>query len=190
MRQAEHSHNIVAVECRTKGALGVQGVDFGKFALDNIEVVKEALFFLDILGCDVGTCQYHQRVQVVFGVVDESTYGAVRHFVFHQRNGTHVQVHEAFDAAHFGSHRQFEPRKYARHHLGTYEIVVVECPSHLRVVALGQRLGDVVQQRRPSHPEVVGGGGYVVQHFECVVEVVFVSAPVDHLYAHQSFQFG
>ena len=58
----------------------------------------------------------------------------------------------------------------------------MERPTHLRIVSLRQRLADVVQDRRPTQPEIVAHGRHVVEDLERMVEIVLMgvlSPPFD-----------
>ena len=66
--------------------------------------------------------------------------------------------------------------------------MAVEGPAYAVFPTFGLRLGDVVQQGCPSQPEVVALLGYLVEHLECVQEVVLVAFTVDDFHAFQLCQ--
>ena len=66
----------------------------------------------------------------------------------------------------------------------------MERPPRLRIVGLGERLGDVVQHGRPAQPEVVALRGHVVEHFERMVEIILVGVSADPLDPFEGLHFG
>ena len=77
-----------------------------------------------------------------------------------------------------------------RNHLGSHEVVIVERPSHGRCPFLGTCLSDIMHQSRPAKPQIVTVATQIIQYFQCMIEIVFVTSSVPHFYHIQSCQFG
>ena len=59
--------------------------------------------------------------------------------------------------------------------------MVVESPAGLFIPSLGDRFGYVMHKRRPSEPYIVAFGGNIVEHCECMIEIVLVAPSFDYL---------
>ena len=66
----------------------------------------------------------------------------------------------------------------------------MERPTHLRIVSLRQRLADVVQDRRPTQPEIVAHGRHVVEDLERMVEIVLMGVLSPPFDAFQTLHLG
>ena len=86
--------------------------------------------------------------------------------------------------------RQFQAFENARHHAAAHIIVVVKSPALSVVPVFGGWFADVVQQCRPTQPEVVAFGGEIVEYFERMQKIVFVCATVAFFDAFHCRQFG
>ena len=85
---------------------------------------------------------------------------------------------------------QFQLAENSRNHLRTHDLVAVEGPAHLRVVSLGLRLTDIVQDGGPAQPQVVGTARDVVQHLERMEKIVLMGVPAPFLHPFEVVQFG
>ena len=189
-REAEGLHDFLAIDGRLEVAHTVLLLDVHQFAFYQVEILAEALHLVLVLARDVGLAQRHQVVDIVARVKEQPPHGAVGHLVLDQGDGTHVQAHEFFHIFHVLVERQAHLGKNLGHHLLADEVVVVECPSQLRVPALGARLAHIMQQGSPPQPHVVAGVGDVVEHLQRVHEVVLVSAAIDGFHALEGCQLG
>ena len=68
--------------------------------------------------------------------------------------------------------------------------MAVESPSHLRIVSLRERLGDIVQHGGPPQPQVVAAPRHVVHDLERVDEIILVGVRTAALHPLEVVQFG
>ena len=73
---------------------------------DYAEVLEKMLFAAFVLAGYVGFAQRHQVVNVVSGVVEQASYGAVGHHIVGYYYRAHVQVDEFRHVFHLRVHRQ------------------------------------------------------------------------------------
>lgn len=101
-----------------------------------------------------------------------------------------MQLDHLLHKLHLLVHRKFHAAEYAGNHLGADVVVIMESPAQLGIVTLGHGLGYVVEYRSPAQPQVVALGSQLVEHGQCMVEVVLVSATVDGLNPFQGVKLG
>ena len=93
-----------------------------------------------------------------------------------------MHLHQFLHILHLHVHRQHQPAEYLWHHLSAYQIVVMECPANVTVPTLRLSLTHVMQYRRPSQPKVVRMQTYILQHLQCMIEIILMLTTVLLLY--------
>ena len=93
------------------------------------------------------------------------------------------------DKFHFFIEGQFHRPEDTGDHLGTDEIMSVECPAGFLVIPLGDRFGNIMQHGRPSQPEIIGYAGHIIHNLQGVVKIIFVPLPVLFMYSFQFMEF-
>ena len=97
-----------------------------------------------------------------------------------------MQQHELLDKLHFVVQGQLHALEDFGHHAGAFVFVSVKRPAVVPLEPFGSWLGDVMQNRGPTQPKVVGDFRHVIQYFQRMVEVVFVTNSVSPLHAFES----
>ena len=189
-RDAEGLHDGRPVDGGLPIAQVVLGLDLLELFLDDLEVAVVFADLLLVFGGDVGMAEQHQVVDVVARVEKEPPYSGVRHDVLGEDDGAEVEQHQLLHVFHLLVERKLELGKDFGHHLGAFELMAVEGPSGAFLPALGLGLGDVVQQGRPTEPQVVAFLGHLVEHLHGMEEVVLVALAVDHLHALEQAELG
>ncbi len=186
----EHLHNLIAVDAWLKESLVVLFLKVGKFFAHHTEVFEKTLLAHLVLARYVGLTERHQIVDVVTGVTHQTAHGTVGHHLVGYHDGAHVQIDQTLHVLHLGIERQHETAEHRRHHFCTYYIMIMERPSRDGVPPLGTCLANIVHQRGPTQPQVVGTPAHIVEHFESMVEIVLVTTVVAHLHYVERCQFG
>ena len=101
-----------------------------------------------------------------------------------------MKCDELLDIVHIFRLRHLQVGEDALDHLGAYIFVAVEGPAEPRLKALGAGLAHVVEQGGPAKPELVGGGGHVVEHLQRMAEIVFVPASLHRLDPLEGIELG
>src|SRR5690606_34642732 len=100
--------------------------------------------------------QSHQIVDIVARIEYQTTDGAVGYNFAGQCYGTQMQPHEFGHILHAIVHRQPEATENVLHPPRTERIVAVEGPSLTRIEFLSRWFGNVVEQGRPTKPQILG----------------------------------
>ena len=124
--------------------------EFAKFAFDEFEVGAVAALLLLIAGGDVGIAEEHEVVDVVAGLEEEATHGAVGDHILGEDDGSHVEHDEFFHVAFFLAQGEAEPFEDALHHVCATGLMAVEGPPLLGVVAFDAGFAHIVQQGGPA----------------------------------------
>ena len=101
-----------------------------------------------------------------------------------------MQQHKLLDKLHFVVQRQLHALEDFGHHAGALVLVSVKCPAVVALKAFGGRLRNVMKDGRPTQPKVVGDFRHVVQHFQRVVEVVFMPNSIAPFHAFECLHLG
>ena len=125
--------------------------------------------------------EQHQVIDVVTAIEQQTSHGGIRDDVFGKDDGAHVQHDEFLNVFHFFIQRQFHLVENLRHHLGASELVAVKCPSNGVVPAFCDGFGNVVQQGGPAQPKIAALFGHMVEHLQCMVKIVFVTATIHNI---------
>ena len=75
-------------------------------------------------------------------------------------------------------------------HFAARFLVVVEGPAPGRVIALGLRLGNVMDQGGEAQFPFAAEHGRIIHHLQGMQKHVFVALPVDEIHARHDIQFG
>ena len=150
-----------------------------------LEVLQMTLFFLLVLGGDIGLTQCHKVIYVIACIKQQTAYGRVSNLIINDSYGAHVQFNHLLHIFHLLILGQFHALKNGRDHLHAHKVVVIECPSVGRLPFLGTGLTDVMQQGGPAQPQVIAVTGYVIQHLKGMQEYILVAAAVHCLHALQ-----
>ena len=101
-----------------------------------------------------------------------------------------MQIDHLLHKLHMFVHRQLQTAEDIAHHLRAKHLVLVEGPTNLLVVGLGKWLGNVVQNGRPSEPQIVAAAGYVIQHLQRMAEVILMGVVANSLHTFEAIHFG
>lgn len=196
--EIEHLHDFIAVDAGLKQPLVVALLQVGQLLPDDTEIIQETLLALLVLARNVGFAKRHQVINVVTGIIEQPTHGAIRHLVVGNGDGTQMELNEFLHILHLGIHGHLHAAEDLGNHLGANEIVVVERPAHNGVETLGTGLADVVEERGPTKPKFMllvvvvafSGTADIVKHLQRVIEIVFMRTAVAGLYLVHNRQFG
>ena len=188
----EHLHDLVAVDDGLQQALIVLLLQVGQFLADHTEVLAEVLLTHLVLARDVRLAERHQVVDVVAGIVHQSSDGTIGDLLVGNGDGSHVQVDEFLHVFHLGIKRLFQPSEDFWHHLRSDIVMVMEGPASQVVPTFALRFPDVVKQGSPAKPEGSREGSLhdILQHLEGVVEVVLVRPAVARLHDVEGGKLG
>ena len=122
-----------------------------------------------------------------------------------------MQIYELFDILHTLVKREFQAAKQRFDHFHPNEVVVMKSPANFIVPTLRFGLTDVVEQSRPAKEKQpvmreerfaasIGLAAMkffrialplhqILEHFECMVEVVFVLPPIALFHTVESRHF-
>ena len=86
-----------------------------------------------------------------------------------------MKKNEFFYILHLLIHGQAQPSENLRYHSAAHSFMAMEGPSDIRIKFFGYRFGDIMQQRGPTQPQIIGGFGEVIKNLKGVIEIVFVA---------------
>ena len=96
----EHLHYLVAIDDGLQEALVVLLLEVGNFFTHHSEILKEDLFSYLILRRDISLAEQHKVVDVITGIIDETTNCTVGDLLVGDGNGTHVELHHLLHKLH------------------------------------------------------------------------------------------
>ena len=101
-----------------------------------------------------------------------------------------MEFHQFLYILHLCIHRQFHTAEDIRNHLGAYDIMAMEGPTDAVIPSLAFRFADIMEECRPTKPEIIRMLAYILKHLHRMVIIVLMrsAVPCFHLIHHYQFR--
>ena len=186
----EHLHDFITIDTWLEKSLIITFLQIYQFFAHHLEIIQEALLAHLIFASDISLAKSHQIIDVIASIIQQTSNSTICYLFISNHNRTHVEFYQLLYIFHLRIHRQFHTSEDVRNHLGTNDIMAMEGPTDAIIPSFALRFADIMEECRPTKPEIIRMLTYIFQHLHRMVVIVLMRSSITrfHLIHRNKFR--